>query len=127
MIRKTLLAGLLCLSSLSPAQAAPGAEPAAQPKAYLIAEIAVHDAASYERYKAAVPPLVAQFGGRYLTRGGASEALEGDSVKGRVVVLEFPTVAAARSFMQSAAYRPVAAIRHKAATSRVILVEGVVP
>ena len=117
------LAGLFLLSS--PVGAA-GVGPV-QPKAYRIAEIAVTDAATYEGYKAAVAPLVAQFGGRYLTRGGASEAIEGDSVKGRVIVLEFPSAAAARSFLQSDDYGPVADIRHKSATSRIIMVEGIAP
>ena len=123
---KVVLAGLLCLLSLSAPVSAFGAGPA-QPKAYLIAEIAVHDAATYEGYKAAVAPLIEKFGGRYLTRGGVSEALEGEAVRGRVILLEFPTMAAARAFLQSDAYRPVAAIRSKSATSRVIIVEGVAP
>ena len=121
---KAVLAAILCLLPLSVQAVA--ADPAT-PKAYLIAEIAVQDPATYEGYKAKVAPLIAQFGGRYLTRGGASEALEGDSVKGRVIVLEFPSVAAAQSFLKSDAYQPVLAIRHKSATSRVIMVEGVVP
>ena len=126
MMIKPALAVFLCMLSFSSPASAAQAEPT-PPKAYLIAEIAVHDAATYEGYKAAVAPLVGQFGGRYLTRGGVSEALEGEAAKGRVIVLEFPSVAAARSFVQSEAYRPVAAIRHKSATSRIIMVEGVVP
>lgn len=125
MIKAMLAGSLFILSLASPVSAAEVA--AATPKAYLIAEIAVHDAATYEGYKSAVAPLIAQFGGRYLTRGGASSAIEGEAVKGRVVVLEFPSAAAARAFLRADAYRPVLAIRHKSATSRVIMVEGVVP
>jgi uncharacterized protein (DUF1330 family) len=106
--------------------AASTAEPATA-KGYLIAEIAVKDPATYEGYKAAVAPLIAEFGGRYLTRGGESEAVEGDEVNGRVIVLEFPSLAVARAFLNSDVYRPVAAIRLKSATSRLILVEGVAP
>ena len=123
---KAALVALLFLSPLS-SEAGAAATAGAQPKAYLIAEIAVHDPAAYEGYKAAVAPLVAQFGGRYLARGGAAEALEGEAVKGRIIVLEFPSAAAARSFLQSDAYRSVAAIRYKSAVSRVIMVEGVAP
>ncbi|MXO60350.1 DUF1330 domain-containing protein [Altererythrobacter salegens] len=95
------------------------------PKAYLIAEIDVHDAADYEGYKAAAAPLIAKFGGRYLVRGGAADAIEGCDPKGRVILLEFPDAAAARAFLESDEYRPVAAIRHRSATSRIILSEGI--
>ncbi len=97
------------------------------PKAYLLVELEVHDAADYETYKAAVPPIVERFGGRYLVRGGASEAMEGEEPKGRIAVLEFPDAAAARAFLQSEEYRPIVAIRHRSATSRIILAEGVAP
>jgi uncharacterized protein (DUF1330 family) len=97
------------------------------PKAYLFVELDVHDPAEYENYKAVVPPIIAKFGGRYLVRGGTAEAIEGDGPKGRVAVLEFPDTASAHAFLSSDEYRPVAAIRHRSATSRVILVEGVAP
>jgi len=123
---KAVIAVLGCLLSFSARAVALDAAPVL-PKGYLIAEIAVNDPATYESYKKAVTPLIAQFGGRYLTRGGTSEAVEGEKVKGRVIILEFPTVAAVRSVLASDVYRPVAAIRYKSATSRVILIEGVVP
>jgi len=115
---KAVIAVLGCLLSFSARAVALDAAPVL-PKGYLIAEIAVNDPATYESYKKAVTPLIAQFGGRYLTRGGTSEAVEGEKVKGRVIILEF--------FLASDVYRPVAAIRYKSATSRVILIEGVVP
>ena len=98
-----------------------------KPKAYLIAEIEVHDPAAYEGYKASAAPLIAKYGGRYLVRGGDVEAAEGDAPKGRVILLEFPDMAAARAFLEADEYQPVAEIRHKSAESRLILVEGIAP
>ena len=86
-------------------------------KAYLIAEIEVVDAATYEGYKAEAAPIVAKYGGQYIVRGGPLTLVEGDSSKERVVVIEFPNTTAAYAFVESDEYRPVAEIRHAAAKS----------
>ncbi len=45
--------------------------------AYAIAEIDVLDPAAYEEYRAKVPATIAQYGGKYVARGGKTEPLEG--------------------------------------------------
>ncbi|HVL71585.1 MAG TPA: DUF1330 domain-containing protein [Beijerinckiaceae bacterium] len=92
--------------------------------AYLIANVDVHDPAAFARYREAVTPLIAKFGGRYLVRGGAVENKEGDLGLKRLVVLEFPDMAAARAFYDSPEYAPVLKMREEAATSSLALVEG---
>jgi uncharacterized protein (DUF1330 family) len=93
--------------------------------AYLIANITVTDPARFEAYRAAVPAVIARFGGRYLVRGGAVEVKEGMPGLNRVVVLEFPDMAAARTFYHSADYAPLIAMRLGATTGSVALVEGI--
>ena len=92
--------------------------------AYVIAEIDVHDTALFEEYRKRVPPTIAQYGGKYVVRGGATESKEGGWAPKRLVVLEFPTMDRAREWYHSAEYSPALAMRRKAAKSRVILVEG---
>ena len=92
--------------------------------AYVIAEVEVQDGALYEEYRKMVPATIAQYGGKYVVRGGATETKEGGWTPKRVVVLEFPTMDRAREWYHSAEYAPALAIRLKAARSRVILVEG---
>ena len=46
--------------------------------AYVVVEIEVHDAETYETYKQLAPPPIELYGGRYLVRGGAVETPEGD-------------------------------------------------
>lgn len=94
------------------------------PKAYLIAEIDVHDPAGFEDYRSAVAPMIAEFGGRYLVRGGTVTALEGEAPTARIVVLEFPDAETAQRFWSSDDYAPVAAIRHRTTHSRIYMVEG---
>ena len=82
--------------------------------AYVIALLDVFDPAAYERYKAAAPPTVTAAGGRYLARGGES-TLEGSHDGRRVVILEFPSVDAARAWHQGSAYAEARAIRESCA------------
>ena len=55
--------------------------------AYLFANIEVTDADGYDEYRKRVPATIAAFGGRYLTRAGATEVLEGDWAPKRMVIL----------------------------------------
>ena len=93
--------------------------------AYVIAEVDVHDTALFEEYRKLVPPTIAQYGGKYVVRGGATETKEGGWAPKRVIVLEFATMARAREWYHSAEYAPPLAMRLKAAKSRMIMVEGV--
>jgi uncharacterized protein (DUF1330 family) len=93
--------------------------------AYLIANLTVHDPERFEQYRAAVPAVIAAHGGRYLIRGGAVSVVEGTPGLNRVVVLEFPTMAAARGFYDSPDYAPLLALRLSCASGDAAFVEGV--
>ena len=96
------------------------------PKGYVVAEVDVHDPEGFAAYRAAVPAVIAQLGGRYpITRGGAITGVEGEAPTGRIVIVEFPSKAQAEAFVNSPEYAPVAAIRHRTSTSRLFAVEGV--
>ena len=110
-----------CASALAPAPEAAAA------KGYVIAEIAVTNPEPYKEYLAAVTPMVAAFGGTYLVRGGQSEAREGDAPKGRVVVIEFPSYAAAQAFNDSPEYAAIRHLRTDNAVSRLLIAEGTSP
>ena len=92
--------------------------------AYLIAEIEITDPALYERYKPLAAAAIVAAGGRYLVRGGETVAAEGAAPAGRLVVLEFPDLATARAFYDGPGYAAARAIRERAATSRVLITEG---
>lgn len=93
--------------------------------AYVIALLEVTDPAAYERYKAAVPSTIAAAGGRSLARGGES-VLEGTHDRRRVVILEFPSVEAARAWHQSDAYAEARVIRESCARDvTFLLIPGV--
>ena len=92
--------------------------------AYVIGEVEIHDVQAYQEYAKGVPATIAQYGGRYLVRGGAVDPKEGGWAPKRVVVLEFPSLAQAQAWYASPEYAPLLAIRLKAARARLIFVEG---
>ena len=93
--------------------------------AYVVAEVDVIDAAGYEEYRRDVPATIAAYGGRFLVRGGANEAFEGAPLKGRLVVLEFPTMERLRAWYRSAEYAPLIETRKRCTNTRLVAVEGV--
>lgn len=93
----------------------------------MVAHIEVHDPAGFEEYRGRVVPVLEAFGGRYLVRGGALETLEGAEQRRRLVIIEFPSMDAARSFYHSEAYAPVLQRRLGSAASDAVLVEGWMP
>ena len=126
-VRAAVLCAGLCLTAACTTVAEPEAAGATVPKAYLIAEIEVVNPEPYKAYVAAAGPLVAAYGGKYLVRGGPSEALEGAAPAGRLVVVEFPSMAEAKRFYDSPEYTDVRQGRIENAVSRFLLVEGAAP
>ena len=92
--------------------------------AYVVVEISIEDAGVYERYKALAPASIARYGGRYIARGGHSEALEGEWDPCRVVILEFESVARAKQWLESPEYKEARSLRHASAHTQMIVVDG---
>lgn len=63
-------------------------------KGYWVVFADVSDPEGYKEYMAANGPALAKYGARFLARGGKVELKEGKP-RSRVVVLEFPSYAAA--------------------------------
>ena len=94
--------------------------------AYVIADVKVADPEQYARYMALSPAAIAAAGGRFIVRGGAHESLEGPWRPNRLVILEFPDVAAARAFYDSQLYRHARDVRAGATEFfNMVVVEGV--
>ena len=93
--------------------------------AFVIVEIEVNNPEGYEKYKKIAPKPIAEYGGKYIARGGKVENLEGDWKPNRIVILEFESVDKAKNWLDSEEYREAKALRHEHATSKMIVVEGV--
>jgi uncharacterized protein (DUF1330 family) len=93
--------------------------------AYIILDIEVNDPVRYAEYKDLAAPTVAQYGGKYIVRGGQAENLEGDWSPSRIVVLQFESVEQALKWRDSPEYRPAMELRHQTSVTRSIIVEGI--
>jgi len=94
-------------------------------KGYLLSEAEVSDALAYEAYKQLSASAVAQYGGRYLACGGSIEVLEGAwSRPERLVIVQFDSVEQARKFYDSPEYRAAREVRKNAASTNMLVVEG---
>lgn len=93
--------------------------------AYIIAEITITNPLEYEEYKKLTPATIEAYGGTFLARGGETEILEGNLDHNRIVILQFPSTKKAKEWWNSMEYEPAKKIRHRAANSKMILVEGI--
>lgn len=92
--------------------------------AYIIAEVEVTNPSGYETYRPLAGASVAQYGGKFVVRGGKAELVEGKQEPARIVVIEFPDAEAARRWYNSPEYQEALKIRLANSTGRVLLVEG---
>ncbi|MGE0802492.1 MAG: DUF1330 domain-containing protein [Lautropia sp.] len=93
------------------------------PKGYWIARVDVADPEAYKQYAAANALPFAEFGARFVVRGGRFETLEGSS-RSRNVVIEFPSYQAALDCYRSPGYQAALALRLPHATADLLIIEG---
>ncbi len=92
--------------------------------AYVIVDIDVNDPETYKEYAALAPATVQKYGGKHLARGGHTETLEGGWIPKRLVILQFESMERARQWLDSPEYMPVKRLRHQAAVSNMVAIEG---
>ena len=94
------------------------------PKGYIIGHITVNDPEAYKEYIEKDTPILLAMGAVPIVRGGQAKVMEGET-QNRRVVFEFPSYEAALAAFNDPEYQEVAKIRHRSATSTIIVVEGV--
>jgi Uncharacterized conserved protein len=92
-------------------------------KGYWIGRVDVTNPDAYQNYVRANAAAFAKFGARFLVRGGAFKAVEGDA-RARNVVIEFPTYEAALACWDSPEYKAAKAERDGHALAEIIVIEG---
>jgi len=92
--------------------------------AYIVVEAIIDDFEKFIPYTKVVPDLVARFGGEYLAIGTEHDPLEGDWGKTRIVIHQWPSMAAAREFWGSDEYAKAKQLRKGTGEFRVMLVDG---
>ncbi len=95
--------------------------------AYVVAMIDVHDLETYRKYTDRTPATLKKHGGRFLTRGGAVTALEGEGFDGRMVILEFPDRASAEAWYADPEYVEARRFRHAASNAHLFALQEGAP
>ncbi|MEQ9638681.1 MAG: DUF1330 domain-containing protein [Alphaproteobacteria bacterium] len=93
--------------------------------AYMVFEVNVTDPSWREEYAPKTAELVAKHGGKYLSAAPA-EKMEGErALPSVVVILEFPSVDAAKAWHADADYQPMIKLRNTGSSAEALLVPGV--
>jgi uncharacterized protein (DUF1330 family) len=95
---------------------------------YYIAEHIITDPIKFEEYRVKVAPMIASYGGHYLTKAGSHKFPESPHWKPeRVVIIEFPNMERLNAWYTSTEYQPLMALRKESTDEKdmVITVEGV--
>ncbi len=91
---------------------------------YMILAVEVTDPEMFADYAKQAPATVAQYGGRYLVRGGQVMPLTGDWNPERVVVIEFPSMERFREWQTASEYSAILPLREQSTKGKGIVVEG---
>ncbi len=93
------------------------------PKGYWVAHVDVHDPAAYEAYRRANAAAFAKYGARFIVRVAPQAQMEGHT-RARTVVIEFPSLEAARACYDSPEYQAAKALRDPVSTGDLVILEG---
>ena len=123
---------LLCTLTLLGCLALPVAHadetPAAadgSPKGYILFRSVFPDKEAIRPYGRAVYALAEQFGGRFIVLADAPEPVEGMPDTRRLVIMEFPSLDAARAFWTSPQYAEVKKLREGIGQVEAVMFEGI--
>ena len=92
--------------------------------AYVVVQETVIDEAVFAEYRAGVVATLEAHGGRFLVRGGQLTVVEGAWPHPRLVVIEFPSRAAAEAWYRSPAYQQLLPLRLRSAAGSLVIVDG---
>ena len=93
--------------------------------AYFIIQINVNNPNNYKEYISKVTPIVENFGGKYVVRGGKSKNVEGKWPYERTVIVKFPSYEMINKWHKSDEYKPIKKIREDNAECNAIIIEGI--
>ena len=93
--------------------------------AYVIARVEVTDWDKYNEYLKVGPDTIAQYGGRFIARGGDIATLEGPEETRRVIILEFPSLSEAKAWYNSKEYQEAKKLRVGASIGSLVAIEGI--
>ena len=93
--------------------------------AYIVVDTKISNPEAYEEYKKLAKPIAEKYGGIYRARGGEMDIQENRLwTPTRVVIVEFPDVKSAQTFVNSDEYAPVKRLRQNNAECTLFIIDG---
>jgi uncharacterized protein (DUF1330 family) len=92
--------------------------------AYVIVQEDIKDEATFDQYRKQVVPTITSHGGKFIVRGGKFTVVEGSWPMPRLVVIEFPSRAAAEGWYHSPEYQKILPLRLKSGTGNLVIADG---
>lgn len=93
------------------------------PKGYWIGHVDVDDMEIYKKYIAANGAVFAEYGGKFLVRGGECQGREGQ-LRSRTVVIEFDSYEQAIACYDSPGYQAAKALRDPVSSGDMVIIQG---
>lgn len=92
-------------------------------KGYWVAHVDVDDMEAYKNYIAANAAPFAEYGAKFLVRGGERTDVEGQA-RARTVVIEFPSYEQALACYESEGYQAAKALRDPVSVGDLVIIQG---
>ena len=93
-------------------------------KAYVIATETVKDEATFAEYRKHVMATLEPYGATFVVRGGKLTVVEGEWPHPRLVIIEFPSRAAAEEWYRSPAYQKVLPLRLQSTLGNLVIADA---
>lgn len=94
--------------------------------AYSVLEVTPTDDSWIPGYLEPAGKIIESHGGKYLARTATHERVEGEGeTPGLRIILEWPSVDAAKAFVSDPDYAPLLAARHAGSVSHHVIIDGV--
>jgi uncharacterized protein (DUF1330 family) len=95
------------------------------PSGYVIANVEITDSKLYDTYSAKAIASVEKYKGEFMVRGGRYQRLDGNEPLPTIFIVKFSTYEQALAWFRSPEYESIKDTRSRAASSNMIVVEGV--
>ena len=91
---------------------------------FIVAQITIHDRATYANYEAGFGAIFARYEGQMLSVDDNPEVLEGEWPHSRTVIIQFPSADEAKRWFDSPEYQALAEHRKAASIGNIALLKG---
>ena len=97
-------------------------------KAYIIANLVIHEKDKYRNYEKGFFPLLKKYGGEFVTYDDERKVLEGpEPLPGRAIIFKFPSEADADNWWADEGYQELSKHRRAGTDSTIQRIKGLPP